>query len=310
MEDGPILDQEPCWRHPAPIMPQPDASSSQALHIDVTAANFEREVLLRSRELPVLIDFWATWCAPCRTLGPILDKLARELAGRFVLAKVDVDKSPELAEVFRIQSVPTVLLVSDGRPVDGFMGAQPEAAVRRFLDPHLAAAPQPVLEQVAALVAVNRRDEAVTLLRAHLRSKPDDGAARIALAQLLLDLGKAEDARLVSEKLKPVDLESDAGQALSARMQMSKGAGDLAQLSAQVAARPADISARITYGKALVAAGKRQDGLEQLWQAAQQDLHHDSDAPRKALIEAFTALGWEDPLTLEYQRRLSMLLTA
>jgi putative thioredoxin len=289
-------------------MPAPDTSAAAPL--EITAANFEREVLLRSRELPVLVDFWATWCAPCRTLGPTLDKLARELSGRFVLAKVDIDKSPELAEVFRIQSVPTVLLLVDGRPVDGFLGVQPEAAVRKFLEPHLKAAPQAALEQATALAAEGRREDAVTLLRGHLRSKPDDAPARIALAQLLLELGKAEDARLVSEKLKPEDLESDAGRALTARMQLAKSAGDLAELEGKVQAAPQDIGARVAYGKALLAAGRREDGLEQLYQAAQQDLHHDGDAPRKALIEAFTALGWEEPLTLEYQRRLSMLLTA
>jgi len=284
--------------------------STPAPYVDVTAANFEREVLLRSRELPVLVDFWATWCAPCRTLGPVLEKLARELSGRFVLAKVDIDASPELAEVFRIQSVPTVMLLVDGRPVDGFMGAQPEAAVRRFLEPHLAAAPQPVLEQLAQLEEAGRREEAVALLRGHLRSHPEDGAARVQLVRLLLDLGRSEDARLVYEKLSSEDLATDAGQAVSARMQLARGAGDVAQLAAKVQADPGDIATRIAYGKALVAAGQSEQGLEQLLQAARQDLHHDGDAPRKALIEAFTALGWEDPLTLEYQRHLSMLLTA
>jgi putative thioredoxin len=285
-------------------------SSATPASVDVTAANFEREVLTRSRELPVLVDFWATWCAPCRTLGPILDKLAGELAGRFVLAKVDIDANPELAELARIQSVPTVLLFVDGRPVDGFMGAQPEAAVRRFLEPHLAAAPQPVLERVAELEQAGRREEAVAALREHLRGHSDDGAARVELVRLLLDLERKEDARKVSEKLTDEDWAGDAGQALKARMQLASGGGDLAQLASKLEAAPADIDARLAYGKALIAAGRREEGLEQLLTAAQQDLHHDGDAPRKALIEAFTALGWEDPLTLEYQRRLSMLLTA
>jgi putative thioredoxin len=287
-----------------------ESPSSTAAHVDVTAASFEREVLQRSRELPVLVDFWATWCAPCRTLGPILEKLARELAGRFVLAKVDIDANPELAELARIQSVPTALLFVDGRPVDGFMGAQPESAVRGFLEPHLGAAQQPVLERVGELEQAGRREEAVAVLREHLRGQSDDGAARVELVRILLELGKQEDARLVGDKLTPQDWESDAGQALRARMELAKGAGDLAQLAAQLKATPADIEARLAYGKALIAAGQREQGLEQLLQAAQQDLHHDGDAPRKALIEAFTALGWEDPLTLEYQRRLSMLLTA
>jgi putative thioredoxin len=285
-------------------------SSASPVHVDVTAASFEREVLVRSRELPVLVDFWATWCAPCRTLGPILDKLAGELSGRFVLAKVDIDSNPELAELARIQSVPTVLLFVGGRPVDGFMGAQPEAAVRRFLEPHLAAAPQPVLERVAELEQAGRGEEAVAALREHLRQHSDDGAARVALVRILLDLDRKEDARKVSEKLTDEDWASDAGQALKARMQLAAGGGDLERLAAQLDAAPADIGARLAYGKALIAAGRREQGLEELLRAAQQDLHHDGDAPRKALIEAFTALGWEDPLTLEYQRRLSMLLTA
>ncbi len=289
----------------APEIPVPPAA-----FVDVSAANFERDVLLRSRELPVLVDFWATWCAPCRTLGPILEKLARELSGRFLLAKVDIDKSPELADAFRIQSVPTVVLLAGGRPVDAFQGAQPEAAVRRFLEPRLAAVLQSILERVAELEKIGALEQAISELRAHLRAKNDDGAARVVLARLLLDVDRPEEARLVFQKLSEQDLANEAGKLLAARLEFRKNVGDLAALATQVERSPSDLDLRLAYGKALVAAGRRAEGLEQLFEAASRDLHHAGDSPRKALIEVFGLLGWEDPLTLDYQRRLSMLLTA
>ncbi len=291
-------------------MNAPDTPAPPAAYVDVDAASFEREVLLRSRELPVLVDFWATWCAPCRTLGPILEKLAREHSGRFVLAKIDIDKSPELADAFRIQSVPTVVLLSGGRPVDAFQGAQPEAAVRRFLEPHLAPSRPSVLARVEELEKIGALEQAISELRAHLRTKTEDGAARVVLARLLLDVERPEEAKLVFQKLGQAELDSEAGKALAARLEFRKNAGDLSTLAERVEKAPADLDARLSYGKALVAAGRRAEGLEQLYEAARRDLHHAGDAPRKALIEVFGMLGWEDTLTLEYQRRLSMLLTA
>ncbi|MFM7298932.1 MAG: thioredoxin [Planctomycetota bacterium] len=132
--------------------------------VDVTVENFEAEVVRRSMQVPVLVDFWATWCGPCKTLVPILEKVARELAGKLVLAKIDIDKNPEIAELFQIQSVPTVVLMKQGRPVDAFMGAQPEAAVRKLLEKHIpGAAPDPLAE-AAKLEAAGKREEAITLL--------------------------------------------------------------------------------------------------------------------------------------------------
>jgi putative thioredoxin len=278
--------------------------------IDLTIANFEREALVRSRELPVLIDFWATWCGPCKTLTPVLEKLAREFGGRVVLAKVDIDKNPELSEAFRIQSVPTVVLLVGGRPVDAFMGVQPEKTVRAFLEPHLPPPASSVIEKVAALEAEGRYDDAIAILRAHLGKQPADGAARIALGRALLAKGDSAGAKKAASELTPADLATEAGSALQAQLAFQANAGDLDALAAKVAADPKDIGAHLAYGKALVAAGRREEGLEELWKAARGDLHHDGDAPRKALIEVFGLLGFDDPLTLEYQRRLSMLLTA
>jgi putative thioredoxin len=279
--------------------------------VDITAATFETEVLERSKEVPVLIDFWAPWCGPCKTLGPILEKLAREMEGRFVLAKVDTDAEAELSAAFRIQSIPTVLLIVDGRPADGFTGAQSEAQIRQFLEPHLGAGPADaggVLAAAAALEDAGDREGAISELREHLRATPDDGAARLMLVRLLLDVERDEEAEKVAPKLTDADWATEEGVALRARLDFAKHRSDLDQLQAAVESAPDDLDARLGLGRALVAAGQHEAGLEAMHEVAKRDLRHDDGAPRKAMLEVFQMLGDEDPLTLEYQRRLSHLL--
>lgn len=290
--------------------PAPEKPKGRPSIVELGVANFEREALARSRELPVLIDFWATWCAPCRTLTPILEKLAAELAGRFVLAKVDIDREPELAEAFRVQSVPTVVLLVGGRPVDAFMGAQPEKSVRAFLEPHLGPPQASAVEQADELVAAGRDEEALALLSSWTARHPDDGPALIALARLHAERGELGAAEAVRVSIVPEALETDAGRALVALLSLQAGAGDVERLAAAAAAMPDDLAAQLALGRALVADGRVDEGLEAIWKAARTDLAFDGGAPRKALLEVFGVLGFEDPRTIEYQRRLSMLLTA
>jgi len=276
--------------------------------VDVDAQGFQRDVIERSRDLPVLVDFWATWCSPCKTLGPILAKVAGELAGRVLLAKVDIDKSPELAEAFRIQSVPAVLLVRDGRALDGFVGALSEAQVREFLAPYLDGAQPGAVEAARALEQEGRREEAIQLLRGHLREHGDDDAARVALAATLIAAERAPEARKVFERVAGEALATPEARAVRAQLDLLEGAGDLDELRGAVAERPEDVGALLALGRALVAARSTAEGLELLHQAAVRDLAFDGGAPRKALLDVFQALGPGDPLTLEYQQRLSVLL--
>jgi putative thioredoxin len=283
---------------------------TQPAIIDVDSTSIQTEVLERSRSVPVLVDFWATWCAPCKTLGPLLEKLAKELAGRFVLARVDIDRAPELAEAFRIQSVPSVVLVRDGQPVDGFVGALGEKELREFLAPHLGQAPAAAnaVEDARALAEAGKAAEGIDLLRAHLREASDDAPARVVLAELLIGEERAGEARKVVERLTDEQAATPEARAVLARLDLLEGAGDLELLERAVADAPDDVGALVAYGQALVAAGRNEPGLEQLFEAALLDLHHDEDAPRKALLAVFQALGPTDPLTLEYQQRLSVLL--
>jgi putative thioredoxin len=277
--------------------------------LDVTVETFQKEVVERSRQAPVLIDFWAPWCGPCKTLGPMLEKLAREFAGSFTLAKIDIDRNQELAEVFQIQSVPTVLLLKDGRLADGFAGALPEAQIRKFLELHLGLKKADPVQEATKLEAEGKRAEALALLAKHLSAAPNDAKARLMAARLCAAEGQLDEARAHFEQVQGELRESDEAKALAAQLEAaSQSAGAASQLEAAVAANPSDVAARLAYGKALVAASKHAEGLEQMLEAAKLDLAYDDGAPRKSMIEVFNLLGWSDPLVLDYQRRLSMLL--
>ena len=281
------------------------ASPSTIVAIDLQ--NFPTEVVERSKQVPVLIDFWATWCGPCRTLGPILEKLATELDGALVLAKIDIDQNPELADAFRIQSVPAVILVVDGRPVDGFVGARAEPEVRAFLEPWLAPPADPVAE-ARALAQAGQADAAIELLGAVVAADPAQADAQIELARLLLDAGRADEARARLAELAPEARASEAAQAVALRLELASSPSDLTALEAAARERPDDLAAQIELGRALVGAGRAEEGLECLLDVAKRDLRFQDGAPRKALLEMFALLGPAHPLTLAFQQRLSILL--
>ena len=283
-----------------------------ALHVfDATAQNFEAEVLQRSLQTPVLIDFWADWCQPCKTLGPILEKLAEEFGGAFRLAKVDVEAEQELGAAFQIRSIPTVVLVKDGQLVDGFQGALPEGQLREFLKHHgiEPGAAAPVEEEVAEPAAIDPQAE-VARLREALAAEPDKGELKLDLALALLQAGVADEAERLLDAL-PANLATD-DRAVRARAHLGfatllKDAPSVDALQAAIDADAGDLRARHLLGVRHLVAGRSEEGLEQFIEMLRRDRAFDDGLPRKALIDAFRVIEDED-LVGRYRRKMSALL--
>lgn len=279
---------------------------------DATAEGFETDVLKRSLETPVLLDFWAEWCGPCKTLGPVLEKLAAEYNGAFVLAKVDVEAQQELGAAFQIRSIPTVVLVKDGQLADGFQGALPEGQLREFLKHH-------GIEPADAVPVVAPEDEApaaidpkaeVVRLREAIAAEPDKAELKLDLALALLQAGEAQEAGRLLDAL-PANLETD-DRAVRARARLGfaallKDAPGVDALLAAIAADENDLRARHLLGVHHIVAGRSQDGLEQFIEMLRRDKQFEDGLPRKALIDAFRIVEDAD-LVGQYRRRMSSLL--
>ena len=277
---------------------------------EASLPTFEQDVLLRSKEVPVLVDFWATWCGPCKTLGPVLEKLAAEFNGGFVLAKVDVDKEQQLAGYFQIKSVPTVMLVKDGQIVDGFPGALPEGQLRQFLGHH-GVVPRDA-EAPAEVEAPAPADphEEVVRLRAASQAEPDNEELKLDLALALLRTGAVAEAQGLLDKL-PANLAQD-DRALRGRARLGfaallKDAPPADVLRQAIAADPADLRARHLLGALDIVEGRSQAGLEQFLEMLRIDRNFEDGLPRKALIDAFRVVEDED-LVGSYRRKMASLL--
>ena len=278
---------------------------------DASLPTFEQEVLLKSKDVPVLVDFWATWCGPCKTLGPILEKLAAEFNGGFLLAKVDVDKEQQLAGYFQIKSVPTVMLVKDGQIVDGFPGALPEGQLREFLGHH-GVLPRAQDEAAPALEETAPADphEDVMRLRAAVQAEPDKDELKLDLALALLKTGAVPEAEKLLDAL-PANLAQD-DRALRGRARLGfaallKDAPPPEVLQAAIAADPADLRARHLLGAHAIVSGESQQGLEHFLEMLRRDRNYADGLPRKALIDAFRVVEDED-LVGTYRRRMASLL--
>jgi len=285
-----------------------DAASPHVF--DATAETFEAEVLQRSLQVPVLVDFWATWCGPCKTLGPILEKLAAEYHGAFVLAKVDVDQEQQLAAAFQIRSIPTVVLVKDGQLADGFPGALPEGQLREFLAHHGIVPGTPAEPEPAAAEPPADPHAEVLRLRRATEAEPDKAELRLDLALALLEAGNAHEAAPLLDAL-PANLAHD-DRTLRARarqgfLALLQDAPPAEVLERAIAADPGDLRARHLLGVHRIVAGQAEAGLEQFLEMLRRDRGYEGGLPKQALIDAFRIVPDED-LVGRYRRRMSSLL--
>ncbi|KAF1725333.1 thioredoxin [Pseudoxanthomonas japonensis] len=275
---------------------------------DATTETFETEVLRKSLEVPVLVDFWATWCGPCKTLGPILEKLAGDYNGAFLLAKVDVDKEQQIAAAFQIRSVPTVFLVKDGQIVDGFPGALPEGQLREFLASH-GVQPAEAAEAQAEEIPLDPQQQ-VAALREAVAAEPDKDELKLDLVLALLKTGEAAEAERLLDAL-PANLATD-DRAVKARARLGfaaalKDAPASDALRAAVAANADDLRARHLLGVHALVAGDSEAALEQFLEILKRDRTFEDGLARKSLIDAFRVIE-DEALVSQYRRKMSSLL--
>jgi putative thioredoxin len=281
-----------------------------AAHVfDATLASFEQDVILASRETPILVDFWATWCGPCKTLGPILEKLAGEYHGAFRLAKVDVDKEQQLAAYFQIRSVPTVMLLKDGQIADGFPGALPEGQLRQFLASHGITPKAAEPETPAAPEAPDPEAEVVRLRHA-VAQEPDKDELKLDLVLALLKVGGATEAERLLDAL-PANLATD-DRAVKARARLGfaallADAPPAAVLQQAIAANPDDLRARHLLGARHLVDGEVEAGLVQFLEMLKRDRGYADGLPRRVLIDAFRVVE-DDDLVGTYRRKMASVL--
>ncbi len=277
---------------------------------DATTETFEAEVLQKSLQVPVLVDFWATWCGPCKTLGPILEKLAGEYNGAFELAKVDVDREQQIAAAFQIRSVPTVFLIKGGQLVDGFPGVIPEGQLREFLKQHGIEPAAAAVEATEAEALPLDPQAEVAALREAISAEPDKEELKLDLALALLRTGATAEAAQLIEAL-PANLATD-DRAIRARARLDfasalRDAPAADVLAQRVAANGDDLQARHLLGVHHLLAGEDEAALEQFLAMLQRDRGFQEGLARKALIDAFRVIEDED-LVGRYRRRMSSVL--
>ncbi|OQY70270.1 MAG: co-chaperone YbbN [Rhodocyclaceae bacterium UTPRO2] len=279
--------------------------------IDVTESNFLQEVIEASHRFPVLVDFWAPWCGPCRSLGPILERLAAEYQGRFRLAKVNSDENQALAAQFGVRGIPNVKAVVDGQIVNEFTGALPESAVREFIDALLPSPAEPLRQEALAARARGEGDAARKLLLQAIHLDPRHEPARLDLIDVLLDAGDFAEAQRLLDETAEAGKDRDRIDSLAARLALARGAAggaDEAALRARLAADAADLAARLALANLLALKQDYRAALEELLEVVRRDRAFEDDIGRKTMLQIFSLLGGDSDLVRDYRGRLSTVI--
>lgn len=287
------------------------------LIFEVTTETFMADVLEASREQPVLVDFWAPWCGPCKQLTPIIEAAVKAAGGTVKLAKMNIDDHPEIAGQMGIQSIPAVVAFKDGQPVDGFMGAQQESQVKAFIEK--LGGPPPVneadayLEQAAELLAANDFAQAAQLFGAVMQMEPDNVKAIAGLAQCYLGANEPDRAKQALELVPEEKRGDEAYAAAKTALDLAEQAaalGDLAELHDRIAKDPLDHQARFDLALGLNGKGDKEGAVDQLIEIVRRDREWNEDGARKQLLQFFEAWGFKDPASNYGRRKLSAVLFA
>jgi putative thioredoxin len=282
-----------------------DSSSGSQYVVTASRGTFDRDVFERSHEVPVVVDFWAAWCGPCRVLGPLLEKLADEYAGKFILVKANTEELPDAAAAFGVQSIPAVFALVRGNIASSFAGLVPESQLREWLDQVLV---QQLLEE-AKEAENGELQKSEALYRSALGQLPNSATATMGLARVLLALDRVQEAeKLVVELEKRGFLEPEAEKLKATLAMRSKQGLDVGKARSASEAEPGNLQRQLELAEALGGAGQYQDALDICLTLIEQDRSNTGESARQMMLEIFRVLPDDSELTRDYRRRLSMLL--
>lgn len=278
--------------------------------INVSEAGFKMDVLERSREVPVLVDFWATWCAPCRQLSPVLEKVAQEFNGRFILAKVNTEENPYLAQDYQVRSIPHVMMFRNGQPVDAFVGLYPEAQIRAFLQRHCPNEADSLLAEAQAAEQAGQADDAETLYRRVLALDPEKAAAQLAIGRAALRKGQMEEAATQLKNIAPLSSEEESARRLLELMTFMEEGRSVNQAAEQatVTADSSNLDAHYQLAAYQAAQGRFTEAMDELLAILARNKRYRDEAARRAMLAIFTLLGERSAVSDEYRQRLARTL--